>query len=582
MKKVTLGTPEALVPSVFCKSFSYTETEVRYPIENIRWKATKTGLVVEFPLEDDCHVFGFGLQLKQFDHRGHSLRLAVNADPVTANGESHAPVPFFVTNKGYAMYFDTARYAEFACGKQKNLSTLAGSLSFTTEDASKNGGRHCRVEDNTDALYAVRQESGAVMTVRIPAAEGVDVYIIEGDTITDMVAQYNMLSGGGCDVPEWGLGVLYRCFTGWSADKILETVDTLRGDGIPLSIVGLEPGWQTHAYSCTYKWSDRYPDPAGFVAEMQKRGLHLNLWEHAFTHPDSPIHDEIAPYAGDYLVWGGVVPDFATKEARKIFADYHRDNLVSMGIDGFKLDECDSSDNTGGWSFPLCSTFPSGLDGEQYHSLFGTLYAQTILDALGDNPTLSEVRQMGALAAPYPFVLYSDLYNHKDFVRGVVNSGFSGLLWTPEFRQAGTKEECIRRIQAIVFSVQCLINAWCYDGIPWKILDCDDEVREVLCMREALIPMLKEAFEKYHKEGVPPVRALVMDYSDDAETWKIDDQWLFCEDLLVAPIIAGTGDEREVYLPAAAKWADYFTGEAVESGWHHVNTKGIPVYRRIG
>ena len=62
-----------------------------------------------------------------------------------------------------------------------------------------------------------------------------------------------------------------------------------------------------------------------------------------------------------------------------------------------------------------------------------------MLDALGEQKTLSEIRQMGALAAPYPFVLYSDLYDHRDFIRGQVNAGFSGLLWTPEFRQAETK-----------------------------------------------------------------------------------------------------------------------------------------------
>ncbi len=567
MKKITLGTPEKFVPSVFCKDFNYVETEVAYPLSNFTSKTTTSGFVVEFPIEDDCRIFGFGLQLKRFEHRGGKVKLSVNADPVTANGESHAPVPFFVTNKGYAMYFDTARYAEFYCGKQKNRAGIKVA----------EGG----MADNTTDLYAVRQESETVMTVHIPAASGVDVYIIEGETITDMVAQYNMLAGGGPEVPEWGLGVLYRCYIGWNADKVLEIVDKLQGDGIPLSIVGLEPGWQTHAYSSTYKWNDGYPDPAGFVSAIQSRGLHLNLWEHAFTHPESPIHDEIAPYSGDYLVWSGLVPDFATEEGRRIFADYHKNALVSLGIDGFKLDECDSSDNTGGWSFPLCAQFPSGLDGEQYHSLFGTLYAQTIMDALENAPTLSQVRQMGALAAPYPFVLYSDLYDHGDFIRGVANSGFSGILWTPEFRTADTKEECIRRMQAIVFSVQCLINAFCYDGIPWEILGCDEEVREVLNMRTALIPMLTKAFKRYHNEGVPPVRAVVMDYTDDKETYNLDDQWLFCDELLVAPIIAGKGDRRNVYLPVGSEWVDYFTGEPIASGWHEVCTKGIPVYRKV-
>ena len=97
-----------------------------------------------------------------------------------------------------------------------------------------------------------------------------------------------------------------------------------------------------------------------------------------------------------------------------------------MGIDGFKADECDGSDYTGGWTFPNHAQFPSGLDGEQYHNLFGVLYAQTLMQALDGKKTLSEVRSMGSLAAPYPFVLYSDLSNIKAFLTGVVNSGFSG------------------------------------------------------------------------------------------------------------------------------------------------------------
>lgn len=570
MKRFTLGTPEDLVPSKFCPGFRYEETPVSYPASNFVCRETPAGFVVEFPLEDDCQIFGFGLQLRQFNHRGRSLKLAVNADPVTANGESHAPVPFFVTNKGWGMYFDTARYAEFDCGRQKNP-VLGGKRAVSEGGAA----------DNEADLYAARRENAAYMTVRIPAARGVDVYVIEGRTISDIVAQYNLLAGGGPEVPAWGLGMLYRCYTGWDAEKIKSVADYFRENDIPCDIIGLEPGWQTHAYSCTYKWSSRYPDPDGFLSYLRERGYHVNLWEHAFTHPDADFFGEIAPYSGDWMVWGGLVPDFATPEARKIFADYTRTHLVERGIDGFKLDECDSSDNTGGWSFPLTSRFPSGLDGEQYHSLFGTLYIQTLLDALGERKTLSEVRNIGALAASYPFVLYSDLYDHRDFIRGVVNSGFSGILWAPEFRSAHSKEECVRRMQAVVFSVQCLVNAWNYDGIPWVVHECEDEVKELLRIRAGLIPMLKAAFEKYHETGIPPIRALVMDYTDDAATYGIDNEYLFCEDLLVAPIAAGTGDERDVYLPVSDEWEDYFTGERVGNGKIHVKTAGIPVYRRV-
>lgn len=569
MKKFTFGTPEALVPSRFCKGFDYHETEISYPAGRFTCRQTARGFLIEFPIEDDAQIYGFGLQLKQFNHRGRKLRLAVNADPAANNGDSHAPVPFFATNKGYGMYFDTARYIEVYCGSKKN----EGSVSEVRAESE--------VRESTEELYALRSVGGAVMSVLIPGASGVDVYVMEGRTITDIVKQYNMLSGGGCDVPEWGLGVLYRCYGKYTQDEVMRTASYFREKDIPCDILGLEPGWQTHTYSCSYLWSERFPEPQKMIDELKEQGFHLNLWQHAFTHPSSPIHDALEPHSGNYLVWGGVVPDFADPDARRIFGDYQRDYLTSKGIDGFKLDECDSSDNTGSWSFPLTSEFPSGLDGEQYHSLFGTLYAQVMMEALGDVKTLSEVRNMGALAASYPFVLYSDLYDHRDFIRGVAQSSFSGILWTPEVRDAKDKEELLRRLQAVVFSPQCLINAWYCERVPWADLDCEDEVRELLKLRKRLVPMLKTAFDEYRDTGKPPIRALVMDYTDDPETYNIDNEYMFCDELLVAPIAAGTGDEREIYLPTADKWCDYFTGEEVPSGRFSVKTPGIPVYRRI-
>jgi len=574
MFKLTLGTPEEHVPSRYCKGFNYVESAVSFPTDKIEFRKNARGCVVSFPLEDDAEVYGLGLQLKQFSHRGKKLKMTVNADPAMPTGDSHAPVPFFVTNKGWGIYVDTARYAEFYCGTVLNPAFFGGEPMPAKEDDLTN-----LPPLTGEDLYATRKQSNITMTIQIPDCDGVDLYIIEGETITDIVSQYNMLSGGGCEVPEWGLGVFYRCFSKYVDSQVVALADEFINKDIPLHIIGLEPGWQTHTYACSYRWSGRYPDPEGFLREMRKRNLHVNLWQHAFTHPTAPFYNEIAPHCADTMVWGGVVPDFATADARRIFSQYQKTALVDIGVDGFKLDECDSSDNTGSWSFPLSARFPSGMDGEQYHSLFGALYCQAIMEALGDNPTLSEVRSMGALAASYPFVLYSDLYDHKDFIRGMTTSAFSGLLWTPEVRHANSRDELLRRMQAVVFSVQCLINAWYCPDLPWREFDCEEEVRELLKTRVALMPRLQEAFRLYKETGKPPVRAMVMDYTSDPEVLQLDDQYLFCEDLLVAPIAADTGDTRRVYIPAG-EWVDFFTGEDVTPGWHEVTTKGIPVYRK--
>ena len=566
MKKLTFGTPEKLKPSVFCKDFNYQETAICYPVDQIEYKENARGCVLRLPLGKGEHIYGLGLQLKAFDLRNKKLTLRANADPVTAAGDSHAPVPFFVSTAGYGIYVDTARYAEFYFGTAPKNPPVE-----EVESISKVG-------TSTDEIYAAKDYAMSRISIQIPAAKGVDIYIIEGETITDIVAQYNMLAGGGCEVPDWGLSALYRCYSQYTDEQVLALADEFKENNFAVGTIGLEPGWQTHSYSCSYKWSERYPDPVAFAKRLREKGFHINLWEHAFTHPTAPFYNEMIPYSGDYGVWGGLVPDFALQEAKDIFAGYHK-QIVDLGIDGFKLDECDSSDYTRCWSFPLLAEFPSGLDGEQYHSLFGVLYMQTMLQALGENPTLSEVRNAGALSAPYPFVLYSDLYEHKDFIRGCATSGFSGILWTPELRDAQNKMELIRRLQSTVFSVQCLINAWYCPDVPWRELDCAEEVKELLALREQLKPMLAEAFARYHNEGVAPVRALVSDFTADAETYAIDDEYLFCEKLLVAPIAVGESG-RDVYLPPCG-WRDYFTKEPVESGWHHVETNGIPVYERM-
>ena len=567
MKKIRFGTPEEIVPSRYCRNLCCEETEVAYDLNQFKFKTTARGCVLEFPLDMEEQVYGFGLQLKGFNHKNHKLQLRVNSDPVANTGDSHAPVPFFVTTKGYGMYFDTARYVEVHCGYGRNKNrpyAPDNTVIATAEDLY----RKCGLRERT------------TMSVEIPVAKGIDVYIFEGENILDVVSQYNRFSGGGPLIPEWGFGMMYRPYARSNADQIMEIAQYFRENQIPCDVLGLEPGWQTNTYSCSYVWDDeRFSNYQEMMAYLKENDFHVNLWEHAFISSASPIYKEMGPFCGDYEVWKGIIPDFSLPEARNIFAKHHKEYLIDLGVDGFKLDECDNSDFVHDWSYPNCTAFPSGMDGEQHHQLFGTLYMQTMLQALNGKPTMSLVRSAGALAASYPFVLYSDLYDHNDFIRGIANCGFSGILWTPELRDAASKKDLIRRLQTVVFSHLCLINAWYCQEAPWKQWDCEKEVRELLRIRKSLAPMLEKAFEAYHETGKPPIRALVADYTEDAETYGIDDQYIFCDDLVVAPLTAET-DTRKVYLPAGT-WRDYWTKEPVPSGWMEVTTDQIPVYEKI-
>jgi alpha-D-xyloside xylohydrolase len=536
--------------------------------KRIRFRVTQRGCVVTLPLQPEEQVYGFGLQLKSHNQRGLKKCLRVNSDPVADTGDTHAPVPFYVTTAGYGVLVDTLRYATFACGSSLPV----------------------RGAPDTPAQPS--------MVVEIPAARGVELYLFAGPSLREAVQRYNLFAGGGCLPALWGLGVWYRSYALADQGIVDRQREYFRRVHIPCDVFGLEPAWQTHAYSSSFLWDrKRFPDPDRTLDELRRAGYQVSLWEHAFIHPSAPFYGELKRLSADHEVWGGLVPDFSLPKAQAVFADYHEREFVARGIRSFKLDECDNSDYLPTpWSFPEFARFPSGLDGEQYHSLFGALYQRTIYPVLHgrDLRTYGQVRSAHALQSPLPFVLYSDLYDHRDYIRALVNSGFSGLLWTPELRWADSPSDLLRRVQTIVFSPHALVNAFELKNPPWLQYDrernnreellpdygpLEARVRELFELRMALLPYLYAAFARYHYEGLPPVRALVMDYPADPATHGLDDQYLFGDSLLAAPVFAGQ-EARGVYLPAGG-WYDFWTGRRYQGGQSHtlaVEEDRMPVF----
>jgi alpha-D-xyloside xylohydrolase len=590
--KLTFGEPEKFTAATFKRYEAkadalsrLSDREMPFDPGGIDFKTVKSGCALRLPLSGGEEIYGFGLQLKGFRHTGKKKHIRPNADPLSDSGDSHAPLPYYVSTKGYAVLVDTARYASFYCGQAKD------------KGVSREAWEAYNAQITEEALYSAHEkESPAKMLVEIPVAKGIDVYVFAGENMLEAVSKYNLFSGGGADFPEWAFGIWYRNFGKSTSDDWLNTARKFKEQGIPCSVFGLEPGWQSASYSCSYVWDgERAKNYKDFLKLAKEMGFRVNLWEHAFVHPSSPIYNKLSAHSGDYEVWKGLVPDFADGEARRIFADYHK-KIVAEGISGFKLDECDGSDFTNGWSFPNSAEFPSGLDGEQMHSLFGILYQQTVISAF-DELSAHQVRNSHAFAAPYPFVLYSDLYGHKDYIRGMANMGFSGLLWMPEVRVASSVKDFIRRIQTVILSPLAQIDAWYIPNPPWEQIDrakntagekmenageVTELVKELFKLREELIPYLKEAFDTYKNTGVPPFRALVLDYPDDRETYSIEDQYMLGDKLMAAPLTEES-DIRRFYIPEG-KWKNRQTGEIFEKGFHEKEfaLTEIPLFEKIG
>jgi Alpha-glucosidases, family 31 of glycosyl hydrolases len=592
--RATLGVPERFTPvssrlvPVATDGFGKLPNVDKPPLPEIRGKLMTRGFKVELPLRAQEQLFGLGLQFMSLAQRGKKKVMRVNADPKLDTGDSHAPVPFYVTTDGYGVFIDTARYASFYFGNARRKPAHAAT-SGTRENIDPN---------YTQSLQDA--ETGTV-TVEVPSAGGVDVYLFAGPAMIDAVKRYNVFSGGGFVPPEWGLGFWYRMDARATQQTAMEFAREFRDHNIPCDVLGLEPGWQTHAYSCTFEWNkERFSDANAFVRTAAEMHYRVNLWEHAYTHPASPIFNDMLPCSGDTGVWGGLVPDFAAEPARTVFGAYHGKTFIDAGVSGFKLDECDNSDFTGGWSFPELSAFPSGVDGEQMHSVFGLRYQMAVWNEFRKRKleTYNLVRSSGALAAPYPFVLYSDLYAHRDFIRALVNSGFSGLLWCPEVRDAASEMDLIRRLQSVVFSPLAMINAWYIKNPPWKQLNrklnnadqlldgwerLEARCREIIGWRMQLVPYLTAAFQRYAQDGTPAFRALALDAPQDKRLHLVDDQYMIGDRMMVAPLFADDA-ERKVILPEGA-WHDFWTGEALNGGTEITilaSMEKIPVYVKAG
>ena len=596
--RFTIGNPEKITPQ---STRHYQTDEEKLKIlpsiescpTNVSGSVSSRGCLVKIPLKKDELIYGLGLQLQSFQQRGLKKMLRVNADPTVDSGDSHAPVPFFVTTGGYGVMIDTSRYATFYLGNKKRR----------TDTPSKaipgsNG------EDGWNALNGPYERFGlgadSEILIEIPRTTGVDVYIFGGPGMQQAIQRYNLFSGGGAMPPRWGLGFWYRVNSDCTQEELLKMAKEFRERRIPCDVLGLEPHWQTHSYSSSYVWSDRFKNPPEMLSSLRKDNFRVNMWIQAFVDQTSPIYNKLLTKSGDYEVWNGIVPDFITKEAREIFSDFHKKNHVDIGISGYKADECDNSDFTGNWSFPEISKFPSGADGEQMHSLFGLRYQDAIVKIFEEKQqrTFGLVRSSGALAAPYPFVLYSDLYIHRNFIQAIAQSGFSGILWTPEVRHAISEQDLIRRMQTVILSPLAMVNGWYLKNPPWKQIErrannsgqfaikweeLESKCRDILELRMKLIPHIHAAFVRYYLEGLPPFRALVLDYPDDPAVSGISDQYMMGENIMVAPVTADSSI-RNIYMPQG-DWYDFWTKEKLTGGKRismDVPLDRIPIFVKSG
>lgn len=180
----------------------------------------------------------------------------------------------------------------------------------------------------------------------------------------------------------------------------------------------------------------------------------------------------------------------------------------------------------------------------------------------------------------------------------ISNAGFSGLLWSPEVRESANVTELCRRAQTSILAAETVFDSWYLKSPPWLQFDrnknnrgellsnakeIEAKIRTLLNFRMTFIPYLYTAFAKYNREGVPPFRALVVDYPEDKATYNVWDEYMIGDNVLAAPI-SDSASSRKVYLPKG-NWYDFNTNKLYEGGQSYTiatSLEQIPIFIKEG
>lgn len=519
-------------------------------------------------LENDEVIYGLGERFDSIVRNGRWVDFR-NKDAVgTTSRRTYVNIPFYMSTRGYGLFLNSAAPTAWDVA-----TTDLGALYFSVLD------------------------------------HRMDYFVIGGPTPAEILQGYCTLTGFSKLPPLWsfGLWMSRNSYTSWEvAEDIARKV---REHDIPCDVIHLDTAWFRKDWDCDLKFSEeRFPDPEKHMQALKKDGFKVSLWQYNFIPPnEGNTHYEEAVERG-YLAkdregkpyqlpdsckgsWvKDVIVDFSNPEAREWYARKIYD-LISMGAGAIKTDF--------GEGIPEEAVFHS-IEGKHFHNLYALVYNAVVAEATkaASGEDIVWARSGTAGSQRYPLHWGGDSQCTFEALagtlRGALSAGMSGIPFFSHdiggFLGLPTDELYVRWAQLGLFSS----HSRCHGAgdhthrEPWAFSEEACEIfRYYDKLRYSLMPYIYEEAEKCTHTGLPMMRALYLVYPEDRNVWYMDDEYLFGDNLLIAPVLKPLSktNERRIYLPRGV-WYDYFTRERIESNgmWisRKVDLKTMPIYVKEG
>ncbi|MFD5388656.1 alpha-xylosidase [Streptomyces sp. NPDC127074] len=505
-------------------------------------------------------VYGLGERFGPLVRNGQATDIW-NADGGTATEQAYKNVPFFLTDAGYGVFVDHPGRVSFEVGSE-----AVSRIQFSAED------------------------------------QELTYYVIHGPSPKEILRRYTALTGRPALPPAWSFGLwLSTSFTtSYDEKTVTGFVDGMAERGLPLSVFHFDCFWMREYQWCDFTWDPRvFPDPAGMLRRLRERDLRICVWINPYIGQRSPLFAE--GKAAGYLlkrpdgsVWqwdlwqpGMALVDFTNAEARAWYAA-KLTALLDMGVDCFKTDF--------GERVPLDVVYADGSDPERMHNYYTHLYNRTVHEALrerrGEREAVVFARSATAGGQRFPVHWGGDCESTyeamAESLRGGLSLGLSGFgFWSHDIGGfEGTPNPALfkRWIAFGLLSSHSRLHGSSSYRVPWHF---DEESVEVLRhftrLKLRLMPYLYEAARQAHTEGVPVMRAMVLEFPDDPGCAGLDRQYMLGGDLLVTPVFDDEG-EVSYYVPEGV-WTHVPSGRTVRGPRWVRETHGflsVPLLARPG
>ncbi len=439
----------------------------------------------------------------------------------------------------------------------------------------------------------------------------VGYYFINGaSTLADVTSELTALTGRQPLAPFWSLGYITSKYGYRTQAETLGVVDTLKRAGYPLDGIVLDLYWYGKEQDMgRLDWDpEQWPDPTKMLAQLRRRGVNLipisqpyvlrngrGVDNYDYLTANNLLLKDTTGAQQEVKIWvgeGGMF-DVANPDTRAWLRERYR-KLTDMGIAGWWGDLGEPEVH------PLSGLHANGLPAANYHNQYGNDWSEIIYDLYKD--VYPERRLMTMMRGgttglqryavfPWSTDVSRSWGGLEPQVRIMLNSGLSGLGYmghdvggfAVDPDNAYLPELYVRWLQLGLFSPVLRTHAQQF-AEPYNYPQYRSVILPIIKERYRWLPYNYTLAYENAAKGYPLVRPL--NFTEPGRDYDhISDEFLWGNDVLVAPVMTEGATERRIEFPAG-QWLDMAHPDRVYAGHSVIDYPAplevLPVFVRAG